>query len=67
MAYEYVRKFYKVPAAPGVRVKVRGDDIGRERQGVIVRKRHYDHYVYVKFDGQKHNIRVHPLDLIYEL
>lgn len=33
--------------------------------GVIVRKRSYSHYVYVRVDGYKYAKAFHPLDLIY--
>jgi hypothetical protein len=35
------------------------------KQGVIVRKRSYDNYVHVKFDGSKFDVPCHPMDLQY--
>lgn len=65
MAYEYVKKCYGVNPVPGKRVKVAGDIPGNQRQGTISRKRHYDHYVYVRLDDYSKSVRCHPLDLIY--
>lgn len=61
MSYEYVKSYYGVKPEPGMRVKMKGDD----RCGTVVRRRSYDHYVYVKFDGAKFGVPVHPLDLVY--
>ena len=55
--YEYVRRYYKVPAYVGVRVKV------RDREGVLVKSRCPDQYVYVLFDGDKRMTGpFHPTD-----
>jgi hypothetical protein len=61
MAYEYVKQHYGVNPVPGQRV------IGPngKMSGIIARRRSYDHYVYVKFDGTKHSVPCHPLDLTY--
>ena len=61
--YEYVRQHYGVPAEPGKRVKMAGRRPTEE--GVIVRKRSYDHYVHVRFDGQSFDVPVHRMDLEY--
>lgn len=57
--YDYVRKYYHVPAYIGVRVAIHG------RTGVLVKHSPSDQYVYVRFDGDK---RVtgpfHPTDKI---
>lgn len=54
--YDYVRRYYGVPAYIGVRVKVSG------REGVLVNSR-CQHYLYIRFDG---DMRVagpyHPTD-----
>jgi hypothetical protein len=62
VAYEYVKTFYNVKPIIGQRVTLKGTT----RQGVISRKRHYDMYVHVKFDGSKVSVPCHPLELIYE-
>jgi hypothetical protein len=61
--YEYVKRYYSVPAEPGKRVKMAGHRPTEE--GVIVRKRCYDQYVHVRFDGQSFDVPVHPMDLEY--
>ncbi len=58
--YDYVRRYYGVPAYIGVRVRY------KDREGVLVKSRG-DQYVYIRFDGDK---RVtgpcHPTDgIIY--
>jgi hypothetical protein len=64
--YAYVRRFYGVNPVIGTRVALWVDGQQSTKQGVIVRKRAYDHYVHVKFDGQKFDVPVHPLELLYE-
>ena len=49
------------PTAEGPQTVV----IDGKARGVIVRKRSYDQYVHVKFDGSKFDVPVHPLDLDY--
>ena len=44
--YEYVRRYYSVPAYIGVRVRT------NDRDGVLVKSRG-DQYVYILFDGDK--------------
>jgi hypothetical protein len=61
--YEYVKRYYGVNPVIGARVQVKGSG----KLGVVVRKRCYDHYVHVKFDGQKFNVPVHPLELNYDV
>lgn len=61
--YEYVNQHYGVSAVPGKRVKLPGRRPTEE--GVIARKQSYDHYVHVRFDGQKFDVPVHPLELEY--
>ncbi len=54
--YEYVRKFYSVPAYIGMRVRY------KDREGTLVRSRG-DQYVYIHFEGEKHITGpVHPTD-----
>lgn len=45
--YDYVRRYYGVPAYVGVRVTVSG------RAGVLVKPRCADQYVHILFDGDK--------------
>lgn len=66
MAYEYVKSYYGVNPEPGMRVAMKDKSAGKGRQGTVAKKRSYDHYVHVKFDGTKFDVPVHPLDLIYE-
>ena len=62
MAYEYIKKAYGVQPEPGMLVT----SIDGKKSGVIVRKRHYNHYVRVRLDGRKRgDTPFHPLDLIY--
>lgn len=62
MAYEYVKQYYGVKVEPGDRVRMKSID-GKE--GTVARKRTYDQYVHVKFDGRNFDVPVHPLDLVY--
>lgn len=62
--YEYVRRMYGVDPVIGQRVSSAWG--GDPSAGVIVRKRHYDQYVHVKFDGSSFDVPVHPLELNYE-
>jgi len=64
MAYEYVKQYYGVPVEVGQRVRMK-DKHCSVRDGVVVGKRTYDHYVHVRFDGRKFSVPVHPLDLDY--
>ena len=59
--YAYVRQYYGVNPVPGERVRFEHDG----REGVIARRQAYDQYVWVKFDGSKHAVPVHPTDLTY--
>ena len=59
--YAYVKQYYGVNPVIGARVTT----LDGKDSGVIVRKRAYDHYVHVKFDGTKFDVPVHPLDLNY--
>lgn len=54
--YDYVRRYYSVPAYVGVRVKAGGKD------GVIVAAKSDLHYVHIRLDGQKHSNPYHPTD-----
>lgn len=60
-AYDYVRRTYGVNPIPGHRVQLENSD----RQGVITRRRTYDHYVWVRFDGMGFASPCHPKSLIY--
>ncbi len=59
--YEYVTQYYGVHPVIGSRVTTKDG----KKSGVIVRKRSYDQYVHVKFDGSKFDVPVHPMDLEY--
>lgn len=61
MAYEYVKKAYGV--SPVVGNIVRHTEI--DKQGVIVARKSYNHYVYVRFEGSKHAVPCHPTALDY--
>lgn len=52
MSFEYVRKWYKVPAKRGLRVTVDGQG-GRITSGK-------GSYIMVRFDGVKFSIPAHP-------
>lgn len=54
--YDYVRRYYGVPAFIGMRVR------RQDRGGVLVKSRG-DQYVYIQFDGDTHVTGpVHPTD-----
>ena len=56
--YDYVRRYYGVPAYIGMRVRVQG------HEGVLVKSRG-DQYVYILFDGeQKKRGPYHPTDAV---
>lgn len=59
--YAYVKRTYNVDPQIGGRVRL--ENTGR--WGTIVRRRNYDHRVWVRFDGQKHSSPCHPTSLIY--
>ena len=61
MAYEYVKQAYGVNPVIGSRVRHSVID----KYGVIVARKSYNHYVYVKFDGEKHAKPCHPKELDY--
>lgn len=55
--YDYVRRYYKVPAYVGVRVRL------RDREGVLFAPKCSDQYLHVKWDdGAKVTGPYHPLD-----
>lgn len=58
--YEYVNRFYGLHVTPLMRVKTSNGSFG-----TVAKRQSYDHYVYVKVDGQKHALPWHPLDLTY--
>lgn len=62
MAYEYVKQYYGVKVEPGDRVRMNCLD---KKEGTVARKRCYDQYVHVKFDGTKFDVPVHPMELEY--
>jgi hypothetical protein len=64
MAYEYVKQYYGVPVEVGQRVTMK-DTHRVVRTGTVVKKRVYDQYVHVRFDGNKCDSPMHPLDLEY--
>jgi hypothetical protein len=61
MAYEYVKQAYGVNPVPGQRVRHNEND----KHGVIARRKSYDNYVYVKFDGEEFAKPCHPCALDY--
>lgn len=61
-AYEYVNRYYGLQVRPGMRVTTEDG----KKSGFVMRKRGYDHYVHVKFDGSKFDVPCHPMDLKYE-
>ena len=54
--YDYVRRYYAVPAYIGVRVKV------GSKEGVLVSARGQEQYVHIRLDGQTHSNPYHPTD-----
>ena len=64
MAYEYVKEHYGVNPEVGMRVTFNEKGCAR-KEGVIVGKRVYDHYVHVRFDGSKFDVPCHPKSLEY--
>ena len=61
VAYEYVKSYYGVNPEPGQRVTTKD----KQKSGTIARKKSYDQYVYVTFDGSKFSVPCHPLELEY--
>ncbi len=61
MAYEYVKQHYGVDPVIGGRVRLENT----QREGVIARRRTYDHHVWVTFDGQGFASPCHPKSLEY--
>lgn len=59
--YDYVRRTYGVNPIPGHRCRLENTD----REGVIARRRNYDHWVWVRFDGSGFATPCHPTSLIY--
>lgn len=58
--YDYVRRYYQVPAYIGVRVRI------RDREGVLVNRKPGDQYVYILFDGDSRTAGpYHPTDVTY--
>jgi hypothetical protein len=64
LSYEYVKKAYGVPVEVGQRVTFNERGCAR-KEGVVVGKREYDHYVHVRFDGSDFDVPCHPLSLEY--
>lgn len=61
MSYEYVRRAYGVNPVIGQRVRHRVT----KREGVIRRCGSSGHYVYVRFEDDKHAHACHPTELDY--
>lgn len=58
--YDYVRRYYEVPAFIGARVSY------KDREGVLVKPRCADQYVHVRFDGDSRVTGpIHPTDVTY--
>jgi hypothetical protein len=64
MSYEYVKEYYGVKPEVGMRVTFNEQGCAK-KDGVVVGKRNYDHYVHVRFDGAKFDVPCHPLSLEY--
>lgn len=54
--YDYVRRYYHVPAYIGIRVRVGG------KEGVLVDIKSPDQYVHIQLDGERHANPYHPTD-----
>lgn len=54
--YEYIRRYYNVPAYIGVRVTAHG------QKGVLLPMSSDAHYLHVLIDGEKFGVRAHPTD-----
>jgi len=52
--YAYIRRAYGVNPKVGQRITMNG------KPGVIVKPRGDPQYLFVRFDGQKHAVNVHP-------
>ena len=57
MSFDYIRRYYGVPAKRGGRVAL--DTNKGTREGVITNATHYLH---VRFDDVKHSVPIHPQD-----
>ena len=55
MSFDYIRRYYGVPAKRGGRVA--WDTSNGTRAGTITRA---TNYVYVRFDDAKHSVPLHP-------
>lgn len=56
MAYDYIRRTYRVDPKVGQRITHYG------KPATIIRPAGDPHYLNVRFDGQKHSSNVHPTD-----
>lgn len=62
MSYDYVKRAYPFQPEVGRRVQ----HTVTHKFGVIAREdRSAGHYVQVRFDGQKHSLPCHPMELEY--
>jgi len=61
MEYEYVRRAYGVDPVRGERVR---HHVTR-KEGTIARPGSAGHYVYVRFDGERHPSPCHPTEMDY--
>lgn len=60
MSYEYIKRTYLIEPKVGQRIE---HDITK-RLGQIAREdRSRSHYVMVRFDGDKHSLPCHPLEI----
>jgi hypothetical protein len=55
MSFDYIRRYYGVPAKRGMRVAWDRED--GTRLGTITKA---TNYIYVRFDGVKHSVPLHP-------
>ena len=60
MSYDYIKKAYRVEPQVGARVQ---HDVTRKFGTIARESRSASHYVMVKFEGSKHSLPCHPLEL----
>jgi len=57
VSFDYIRRYYEVPAKRGGRVA--WDTSKGTREGTITKA---TNYVYVRFDDVKHSVPLHPME-----
>jgi len=58
MSLDFIRRTYNVPAKRGGRVEYTETN-GQKFKGTI---RSADHRLCIRYDGLRHNVRIHPTD-----